>query len=405
PFGLHDKKKFFSFHQSALAQILKGNSELKDTDFYLARKNRPFLIVTGTLFTRNSAGLDQRYLFEATPLYAGIRKRFTLEAAEAEDDLPNKRVIGGGYVEAFGYDSYAPQQKRRLLSNGRWQVRLKGKWSRGDRRSNKRYRFTLSDVMGMSSASPLITLAAKGIPDPVFPEFRHWAVDRERIINDKALINEAAELKHGDGADIDNLAILPLLARNIENILVFINTRVRFLPPPTGCDTVPAQTMVDDLISLFRRTQKLKHNVVFANGEKELKNICRKFKAQRNKREPLVYCKRYQVVENIRQAIRPRNYTPSICWVYLDRAEQWIEKIPRTGKLTRKLILRQRPFDTFPHYKTFAEQGVTAIDLDRERVHALSNLAAWTVFKGAKDIADGLKGASLSISKRPDPFE
>lgn len=48
--------------------------------------------------------------------------------------------------------------------------------------------------------------------------------------------------------------------------------------------------------------------------------------------------------------------------------------------------------DTFPHYGTFAEQGLLVIDLDRERVRALSNLAAWTVFRSAEYIKRGLLG-------------
>ena len=54
-------------------------------------------------------------------------------------------------------------------------------------------------------------------------------------------------------------------------------------------------------------------------------------------------------------------------------------------------------FEIFPHYLTFAEHGIFLIDLNRERVVALSNLAAWMVKESADYIASSLSGAGLPL--------
>ena len=312
-FKLNDRGKFFSSHRGSLNRILRRNRDLREEDFYLTRENRPFLIVVGTLLSP----AKERFLLEATPLYVGVRNEFV---ARSEKDRDSGRLlVGGGYVEALGYDSYEPD--RSASGGGLLNVRLKGRLSRGDPPVNKRYRFTLSDVIGMSSAAPHVRLADKGVKNIVFPEFRHWAIDRERVARDDTLPVRAKELKHGDGGDIDNLALLPLLARKVQNILVFINTRAPF-SKDANCDQITTDTLVDDLVSLFRPTSKLPDNVVFANAEAQLARVCEVFLARKNAGSPLVYCQRYEIQANRRQAVRADGYEPSICWVYLDRSER-----------------------------------------------------------------------------------
>ncbi|UJP04692.1 MAG: hypothetical protein LZF61_07430 [Nitrosomonas sp.] len=397
-FNLHDRNKFFSSHEAALDAILQSNPLLKSDDFYLMHKNRPFLIVIGTLLTP----AKESYLIEATPLYVGLHSEFSV--ASAKDADAKRMLIGGGYIESFGYDSYEPKQA--VSADGRWNVQLKGDVSRGDPLTNKRYRFTLSDVIGMSSAAPHITIAKKKIPDTVFPEFRHWAIDREHVQSDAQLYSKAKELKHGDGGDTDNLALIPLLARQIENILVFINTRTAF-PADASCDNITTDVIVDDLIYLFRSTNKPEDKVVFSDGEVQLAKLCHDFKQKKQVGKPLAYCQNYVIKSNVRYGIREENYTPSICWVYLDRTQQWIDKIPNdhTEKQVTDLKVKQGDFEHFPHYQTFGEQGPLLIDLDRERVRALSNLTAWTVYESASYIAQGLPSALLAIGKRPEGFD
>jgi len=390
PFGLHDNEKFFTFHESALQKVLAGNPSLGRDNFQIVeREDRPYLIVTGVMIGQQmSEDPDEYFPVEMTPLYTGIRGRFEFE----KDD--ESVVVGGGYVESFGYDSYEPQD---IATDGRFRVRLKGLLWRGDKPFGDRYRFTLSDVMGASSAAPLATLSRSSVPNVLFPEFRHWAVDRKSINESGDKVRRKAdEFQHGDGADMDNLALTPVLARKTENILVFVNSADAFRTPANGCGAITEASISDDIVSLFRSSNRLIHNVVFAEGDAGLTAICETFTERKSAGEPLVHCQAYDVVENARHRIEP--YRASICWVYLDRARGWIDRLnPDGGKLVGELSRNEGSFDNFPHYLTFAEHGISLIDLNRERVIALSNLAAWTVRESAAYISESLGEAELPV--------
>jgi hypothetical protein len=392
PFGLHDNEKFFTFHRGALLQALAANLSLSSDDFQIVeRDDRPYLIVTGVMIGQQTSEDPEEYFpIEMTPMYSGIRGRFEFE----KDD--ETVVVGGGYIESFGYDSYEPQGD---AVDGRWSVRLTGLLSRGDKPIGDRYRFTLSDVIGTSSAAPLATLSRHSTPNFLFPEFRHWSVDQEYIDQSADSVRRIAdEFQHGDGADMDNLALTPLLARKTENILVFVNSADAFRKPPTGCGDITEDHISNDVSSFFRKSGVLIHNIVFADDDAGLENICEEFSARQAAGEPLVYCQAYDVIENARHRIEP--YRTSICWVYLSRADRWIEKLDETaGDLVGQLHDGEGSFDTFPHYSTFAEQGISLIDLNRERVIALSNLAAWTVLESADYIATSLSDVELPTSE------
>jgi len=383
PFGLHDNEKFFTFHQAALDAALASNPRLTVDDFQLVEHDdRPYPIVTSVMIGQQLSEDPEEYFpVDMTPLYTGIRGRFEFQ----KDD--QSVVVGGGYVESFGYDGYEPHGN---TGNGRSLVRLTGLLERGDKPYGDRYRFTLSDVIGATSAAPLATLSRSSVPNFLFPEFRHWSVDQTAIAeSDESVRREADEFQHGDGADMDNLALTPLLVRKTENILVFINTQDAFQRPPNGCKNISEEQLTDDAISYFRTTGVLIHNIVFPNASEELETLCEAFSARKEAGEPLVYCQVYDVLENQRHGISP--YRTSICWAHLDRTDRWMEKLDRTaGDLVRQLYANEGTFDNFPHYLTFAEHGVSLIDLNRERVIALSNLTAWTVLESADYIAENL---------------
>lgn len=393
PFGLNDRDQVFTFHREARDRILAANPQLRTDDILVVeRRDRPYPVLIGTLLVRQTSNRpDDRHPLELTPLATGLRPR----VETTKDD--ERVVLGGGQVETFGYDSYEPDPVE-AGPDGRVRVRLEGSLRRGELRSNDRYRFTLSDLIGVSSAAPAAGMVGHHVPNELFPEHRHWPVDP--VDRSRPFRRKADEYVHADGGVLDNLGVLPLLARRAESLLVFINTSVPFVRPADGCGAVtaggddddPPATFVDDLISLFRPTRKLPHNVVF-DGD-GLERICETFSEQQARGEPLVHCERYAVAANARYGIAP--HEASTCWMYLDRSTRWTSAITADGKRTAALADGTSPFDTFPHYDTFTEQTATPIDLDRERVVALTNLTAWSVLERAETIREALPDAGLS---------
>jgi hypothetical protein len=389
PFGLHDNDKLFTFHREAREHILAANPSLGRNDIQIVeREDRPYLVVTSVMIGQQmSDDPEEYYPIDMTPLYTGIRGRFEL------DKDGETVVVGGGYVESFGYDSYEPL---RAPIDGRQRVRLTGALLRGDKPYGDRYRFTLSDMMGASSAAPLATLTRYGVVNIMFPEFRHWPVDQDAIRrSDDRVRRKSDEFQHGDGADMDNLALTPLLVRKTENIIVFVNSEDAFRKPAAGCGAVTEEHLTDDIISYFRPTGVLIHNVIFGDTS-GLEAMCEAFDQRQAAGEPLVYCQLHDVIRNERHAITP--YQANICWVHLDRSLNWIDVLDGDGnELVGELKTGEGSFSNFPHYLTFAEQGAFLIDLNRERVIALTNFAAWMVFESAEYMATNLGGAELPV--------
>jgi hypothetical protein len=321
--------------------------------------------------------------------------------------------IGGGYIESFAYDSYEPRQ---ISPDGYAQVRLKGKLERGHLRFNRRYRFTLSDVIGMSGAAPAVFFEQASVPlTRLFPGYRHWSVARESVAADKELYQEALEMLHGDGGDVDNMALSPLLARRVENILVLINPDQPFNREgsPAPCRSVDGDDLKDDVVAYFRDTTDAyarnfltgpfpKHFIRY--GEVKLRELCVAFQRRKTASEggPLVHCDRYDIRSNKRFGIYAEGYRPRICWVYLDDSHGWRYQLdPAGGPQTRKLKAAKGSFRRFPHYRTFGERPAF-IDLDRKRVHALSNLTAWSLLTSQEEIARAFPDVRLPTG-RIDP--
>jgi hypothetical protein len=421
PFGLNDRDKPFTFHRAALEAILDANPDdqnthgtgLQERDFYCVTERRPYPVILGTLPAPadGSQGAHALFPIEATPIYTGVRDYEVVRGVLRAQ--PSWVPIGGGYIESFAYDSYEP---KRIGRDGYARVKLKGQLQRGHLRFNRRYRFTLSDVIGMSGAAPAVAFEQISVPlTRLFPGYRHWSVARESIAEDPRLYQDALELLHGDGGDVDNLALSPLLARHVENILVLLNPDQAFnkAEDPNPCRYVDGKDMKNDLVAYFRDSSEAyarnfltgpfpKHFI--AQGETKLRELCEAFQRQRdsNDGKPLVHCDRYHIRSNKRFGIRGESYRPRICWLYLDYSNGWRKQLDAAGgKHTRRLKDGAKSFRRFPHYRTVGERPAF-IDLDRKRVHALSNLTAWSLLTSQYEIATAFPDVALPTG-RVDP--
>jgi hypothetical protein len=370
PFDLHDRNRFFTFYPAALDKILEANSGDPDyyltaDDFYGVQEGRPFLIVAGTLLrARNSDPKRKKMLCEYTPLYAGVRCRF-----DGAGRLG--RPIGGGYVQSFAYDTKNPEAP---AQNGLYQVEI----------GERRYQFTLSDVVGSSGAAPEETVRSFGATFLGFPEFRHWPVaDGDRV--------RESEYPHGDGGHLENFGIMPLLMRGVERIIVFVNTPTPLFGKNENGQLL-AKTFTDDLGPLFGRTdnvdvkkaqEQLACNQVFAPDRLDL--LVDGLKKRQQQGAPLVHAETYAVRANDHFGIRP--YSARICWVYNSPCGQWNASLPSE---TRHYLENDKQFVRFPNYKTFGENPPNVIDLSLHQVNMLAHFAYWQVAESKDYIEDAL---------------
>lgn len=275
-------------------------------DFYCARPGRPLLIVGGTISQKKRHEVYSPYRnihLEITPLYVGSPVLFHYAGP---DYLP----VGGGYIEPFAYDSQAPRFRDADL----YTVRLQREWHH---LTNSR--FTLADMMAVSGAAPSHYPIAGFFG---FPEFEHWSPAYPTNFH-------SVEYLHADGGVLENTGIMPLLARRVSNIVVFVNSEKPFTPdyPEKG------GVLSDSITALFGRSDNLdfshQFNQVFeTSGLADLVAAL----ARKAAGDPLVHMAEYTVRPNPHYGMP--SYPVRVCWLYLgpmrrqgsDR-NRWIEAL------------------------------------------------------------------------------
>lgn len=375
PFGLDNLDKFFTFHDAARDAVLAANSEsddkdyfLKKDDFYTVRRRRPYMIAAGTILRMNNTGKSrQRIQIEYTPLYTGVRKLFPSAGRGGVG-------IGGGYVESFAYDSNNP---KRQWDADRWLIKV----------GRKRHRFTLSDVIGSSGAAPQEVAEKFKLNFIGFPEFRHWPIHMIGEIDEE-------EYGHGDGGILENLGIMPLLARKVKNIILFVNSN-----HPFDLDNEdPGERYANSIEPLFRpvvdrdgEAEPFSINMVFE--EPGFDRLIAALREKKNAGETLIHCDTYQVVSNPQYKIEP--YKAKICWIYNNVVPAW------SNLLSAEVqdFLKGSNFERFPHYRTFLENPPALIDLTPGQVNALAHLSCWNVTEN-KDLISSHFGLEIDASRR-----
>lgn len=358
PFGLDDLGRFPGFHPGAVEATVAANRRRPDSpyylepdDFYTVRHGRPYLILSCTVTRIENHRLELRRMpCEMTPLYSGVRRLFP---RAGEGGLP----IGGGYVENIGFDTAAPIDE----AGDRYLVEI----------GASRYRLTLSDMLGASGALLREVVDFFRVNFIGLPEFRHWPIYRPGHL-------EHHEYGFGDGALLENLGLMPLLVRQVENIVVFINSEHPFTVDP---DTGRAQ-LAASLEPLFRPTKNVDllgqatdelfdMNVVFRAHEFD--ELIESFRICQEAGQPLAHFGRYEVQENRHFRIRP--YRARIVFVYGSAVPAWSAALrPETRALLGRSELKR-----FPYYRTTFENLPQPIHLHKIQINALAHLSFFAV--------------------------
>ena len=322
------------------------------TQNFALTQDRPFLIVGGTLVHQQAADHYPRLIpVEYTPMYSGVRQQFG-------DD------IGGSYVWSWAYDSQAAQAG----PPGFVSVCL----------GTKQPTFTLADLIASTGAAPQLALLLGAVPGVaadvqqrfagMFPSFSHFAVQGDRV-------GSVARFPHGDGGFSDNLGLMPLLARQVHNIIVFVNS---------AADPAHESSMRAFFQRLGQDIDGDKSmNAVFDGAL--LDPLIRDLNGRAaDGRAPVACYSGWHV--NANELYNVREYGGlNICWVFNMRAAGWIgrlapalraELFPEAGGARTD---RSKYFADFPHFKTFGENLPKVLQLRADQVNALANFGTWLV--------------------------
>lgn len=370
---------------------MRENPHLTRDDFLVCRKDRPYFIA-GTAIVRRSQllwDLPNRMIpAELTSSYSGVRGFYPEKKRYAgRVEVP----VGGGYAENAIYDGRPAVLRQFRARPSLWQVEsrlVRDFWLY----AGMSPRLSLPDILGATGVAP--GAAFTGIMEiSGVPEFNYTAPARLPEVR-------TTELMHTDGGAVENLGIIPLLARGVKNIIVFSNSET----PYTLTDKHRPRSFGllfgkgDGGIRSFTDRPQRKMDHVF---EEE------KFAALRDaldqawrNGEPLIYWDTYRTRENGYHQIKG-GQTVRICWIYLASARprtaessgnvnpglaatRWFRELKDENLKAR--LLRARKLDNFPHYDTFLNNKPDIIYLNDLQVATLANYSGYPILQRGREL-------------------
>ena len=284
--------------------------------------------------------------------------------------------------------------------------------------------FELADASGASSAAFAGYIETRSIFSDLglknlSPEEIYWPIRADDPVSAKTFML-------GDGGILDNYGLMALLRRQVENIIVFINTdaKLDLSLDPTPPANPPANwpnheksridyslaplfgfPYVDDGISMI-------HNRVFARAD--FKEVVTKLQCAKNppgNQHPDQPAINGTVMAKSRLRVQANDwwgisdtlpdqspYRVTLLWVYNDRVREW-ENALNPNKfeyrwkdflsvdLTLKKAIEKGnetspwgPFKHFPNYRTMEEDGMLdLVELTPRQVNLLADLSCWNV--------------------------
>jgi len=383
PFDLHNPQSpaFLTGSTKERDTIVARNPALADHPFLCARapERLPYHVINSCILgpAELEPFTDESPLsFETTPLYGGNPQRRE-QLYFSKDGRWQEARLGGGYVESFALGS------SQLVSIDGANLVTVAAPTRP---------FTLADAVGTSSAAFAgVTASISGLLrglGSLTPTYTGWSLEADAPSHHMAM---------GDGGVLENYGLLTLLRRQVQRVVVFINTSTALDLDydPEAC--VPDTDQVDSFLPAlfgFRHSSfgtALQNNQVFAGAD--WAPLVRALQAARRDGRPVVHHTRHTVLENLVWGI-DGGYEVEVLWCYLERVPQWEDRLPddvgaavdRGHRLFFKGELAR-----FPHYKTAGQDSLADVHLSPEQARLLADFTCETVQMDATIFADLLR--------------
>jgi hypothetical protein len=384
-FGLfpYPSDSYFSLNADTVADIQKRNPSLAGSTFFVVRTDapRPYLVVNSSLVGPASlAPYSSESLvgFQYTPLYVG--SPYGSQVTYFPESGPSvTRLIGGGFIEPFAMGSSGPVD---APSGGFANV------------GPPPAPFTLADASGTSS-SAYVGVFETGTSD-LSPQQPYWPVTSSG--------GEPTEVyAFGDGGLLENLGLISLLLRQVETIVVFINTETKLSSTYDPTKGPPSTTEFDnDTPPLFGYgSGPMANNQVF--NQADFVTLVQNLQAAKAAGGAVMTTITHTVLANQWWGLAGGWYV-KICWVYLDRVANWEGQLGDPDVQAAIIAGNQStpsgPFRYFPNYLTVDQNPgdlPSLVYLTNEQVNLLADLTCWEVTDNANTFTSLLAPASPPV--------
>ena len=412
------ENRYVGYHRNSVDTIINKNDNIKHLehkDFYTYKNNVPFLIVNGTVVGKQlrSWKLPSMHL-EMTPLYTGVSYYNELY----------KRKIGGGYLETFATDNnfIRKQNNNHLVFK------------------KKKNKFSLGDMMAITGNAPGTWANRIRLGSILgLPEIRFISIPETLGLKNDSKKIKSREFPVADGGNLENLGLIPLLKRNVKNIIVFINSKqaieviihdngdktikidnalrrvfdleIKDISSSisslsTGVSTLSSAILQEDSwyvnfpIGLFSllASKDIKKNYIIntnllGNNNNEYLTLAKALYNKKINGEALIYTDTYTVNRNpdygiypIKDKKQPEADKVNITWIYNDGFDEiYVDKLNTDVKYS----YYQKGFNinksVFPHLPTWnTSSSFRALDYETEWANLLSHFSSWVVMDNVK---------------------
>jgi len=390
PFGLGDTETYMAASAESVEEIVRANPQLHPAQFLVPQTGRPrTLVMSGTLLAPeghtgdgyNAVSLQMSPDWTGSPFYPDNR-RVSYESTghvREKNPLLADMVVGGGLVESFAFGGQAPAQQ-----SGGSGITLEA----------PPVPFSLARAVGISSAA----FAALMSQVPFFsdtaaklvPKADYWPVMSASFPGTQA----AMRYELGDGGNLENGGLLPMLQRGARRIAWFVNTDVGLSGSVDFCsaasvgpDADMAGLVTDQLSDKFgfrggsrgMQSSFLDNNQVFETAE-FFALVC-ELQAERDAGKPAVALKSLRVQQNHWWGIEG-GFEVDLLVVYNDKSSDFVAALPEdTQEELRKG--GGGAFAHFPWFKTVMQNTGQFTSYTAQQVNLLAAHSEYAVQRHA----------------------
>lgn len=393
PFGIKSPnpdllaaRQFFTTNAAAAQNIISRNSGMDMSSFMLMAPDMPYLIMNATMFVPNNSQNPKDnsiYAFEFTPLYSGMR-------ASHPASLTGQQ-IGGAYVETYAFNS---QATGRAGQDG------------NEIAATADVRFELCQPVGTSGAAPeeMMELDARLLLT-YFPNFEYWNPLESGT-------PQTQSYNFGDGGIIEDTGVVPLLARGVQQIAVFLTEPVLFPgqsgePGPEDAGFEERAFGYNQIACLFGaqlidvKASQLQNQVVytndvfprqvFDNSSNDFKNLISALQTARGNGGPVTSQITLNVIANTFFGVTG-GYSAEIMWVAVDNCHNWTNALVPSVQQAMQVP----EYQDFPMVKVFDQNRGHVIELTTGQANQLGNIAYWMVMQNSQSFVNLLQGNASS---------
>jgi len=257
--------------------------------------------------------------------------------------------------------------------------------------------FSLMDAVGISSAMFASTASRVGFSQIITPKQQYAGIASGDLAQ-----QPTRQFQFGDGGDLDNLGVLPMVQSGATKLVSLINTvtplastsELDLCDVPAGTDLSQAKSnsASSNLGALFGFSTGVPEDEYYANNHvfasEEYAPLLCKLQTLRDAGRPAIVATNHTTIENTWWNI-PAGRSVEVLWVYLERISEFADQLPQE---TQAEIAKgdQGIFRNYPFYATMLNNPPELPSLTTSQVNLLASHFEFAVNSTAELFKDFL---------------